>query len=550
MRYSGANGEFHKFGNITNIRTVFWVWKDSGSSYFMLGDDNQYHFHRGSFMFNSGYTSNNVQNGSLRLNGNKVDTAGTPFQSNMSILSLKTTGNVEASNFSSDRDIGGRFANGDLAELLIYNTALSDAQISNIEYYLNHKWGLGHTIESSPMIILGPDQVQDSFGEGNNLTFAITRKMHRAVTRGDDLIAWWPFDDDPIGPDVVVTGKSPNERTANLFNAEITRYGRFGRGVYFDKQSTNARMRINDDGVDIGGAWTLSAWVKNILPPVSSGLSTLYRGEGRQSSRDYDRYLVIRGSNGLLHSFDGADGNANNRFRSTGYFVDTVNLDNWHLLTVVGKDSRTYFYLDGVFIGDSDRKEQSDVYYVGNSSNNELFAECLDDVRIYGSALTALDVSAIYGGGFGDQFPSIILEENSTREDNPRIFNLFTGKDNLQDDLTGFDSSDWIAGNGNILDMNATGVAGEYRLSIEVNGSESFSVLAPSGSGLDSDGKPMEEFTSKLFSHELVYSEESLLSRWSFEEENQTKVMDRGIARNDGFLINGAIYHRGSSVRR
>ena len=38
-------------------------------------------------------------------------------------------------------------------------------------------------------------------------------------------------------------------------------------------------MKINSNGVDLGGSWTLSAWVKNVIPPIYSGLSTLYRGE-------------------------------------------------------------------------------------------------------------------------------------------------------------------------------------------------------------------------------------------------------------------------------
>ena len=42
--------------------------------------------------------------------------------------------------------------------------------------------------------------------------------------------------------------------------------------------------------------------------------------------------------------------------------------------------------------------------YVGNSSDNELFAEFLDDVRIYGVSLSFSEVASIYGEGFGDQF--------------------------------------------------------------------------------------------------------------------------------------------------
>ena len=57
-------------------------------------------------------------------------------------------------------------------------------------------------------------------------------------------------------------------------------------------------------------------------------------------------------------------------------------------------------------MGDADRREQSTIKFIGNSSSNELFAEYLDDVRIYGVSLEFSEVSDIYGNGFGDQYPT------------------------------------------------------------------------------------------------------------------------------------------------
>ena len=53
-----------------------------------------------------------------------------------------TSQNVRANNFSNDRNIGGRYANGDLGELLIFNTALSAADVNRVYSYLSFKWGL------------------------------------------------------------------------------------------------------------------------------------------------------------------------------------------------------------------------------------------------------------------------------------------------------------------------------------------------------------------------------------------------------------------------
>ena len=143
MRYTGTNGDYHSFANFTDVRTVFWVFKNSGGYWPLLGDNNRYHFHpmNSNDLVNNRHTSANVKNGKFALNGNTAYW-NTSKPSAMSILSHRTLGNVEASNFASDRNINGRYANCDLAELIIYNSPLSDDQIKYQEGYLAKKWGL------------------------------------------------------------------------------------------------------------------------------------------------------------------------------------------------------------------------------------------------------------------------------------------------------------------------------------------------------------------------------------------------------------------------
>ncbi|MBT5692940.1 MAG: DUF5011 domain-containing protein, partial [Opitutae bacterium] len=144
MRYSGTNGEYHNFPNMTDIRTVFWVVNlNKGKVSFLLGDDNTYHFHSDANRFWHGVnTHDNVRDGDLAINGGKTNGLALNVPDTMSVISLRTTGNVEASNFSNDRNIDNRYWSGDLAELLIYNTALTDEQIADVERRLGYKWGL------------------------------------------------------------------------------------------------------------------------------------------------------------------------------------------------------------------------------------------------------------------------------------------------------------------------------------------------------------------------------------------------------------------------
>ena len=198
MRYSGNNAgtgrDYHDFGKIGSVRTVFWVWKNSGGWYFMLGDRDNSHFHRQSYMFDSTWASSRVKEGTLRLNGSLVSTTSTPFQNQMSIIALRTTGDVSATYFSKDRNRNNdRFANGDLGELVIYDKPLSDSEMSIVESYLSQKWGIGGAPSSSSMITLAADTVQDEYGEGNDFAIALMRKMYRAITKGTTCLPGGPL---------------------------------------------------------------------------------------------------------------------------------------------------------------------------------------------------------------------------------------------------------------------------------------------------------------------------------------------------------------------
>ncbi|NDH17604.1 MAG: hypothetical protein EBY48_11130, partial [Opitutae bacterium] len=155
MRYSGTGTDYHEWNDFNNIRTVFWVIRaDSDNNGFMLGDDGEAHFHNnlGSPLtfWSDSWSSANVRNGNLAVNGTRNingTTAGMNTSlSNLSVVSLKTAGNVEASRFCKDRGDGSRNWKGDLGELIIFNFELSPSEIEKIEGYLAHKWGLSGSL--------------------------------------------------------------------------------------------------------------------------------------------------------------------------------------------------------------------------------------------------------------------------------------------------------------------------------------------------------------------------------------------------------------------
>ena len=187
MHYN-ADGQRHKFNMISDIRTVFWVicideaYKNSGFRYVLSDSTKHPHWHNNNDgkLFGS-YSSSNITGGTTRLNGSTVTGTTTNQPSNLSILTVKTTANVDADQFGYDRTITSRQWRGKLGELIIFNSAKSDADIEKIEGYLAHKWGLTGALASSHPYKLGhPESVSGSpsyitdtpFGSGKAIDLA------------------------------------------------------------------------------------------------------------------------------------------------------------------------------------------------------------------------------------------------------------------------------------------------------------------------------------------------------------------------------------------
>jgi hypothetical protein len=148
MRYesvnSGTSTDYHEWNDIYDIRTVFAVCKRvSGNVGSILTDDNSYHFYSdGSKLLNGTFGHDNIQNGQFKLNGIPITATSTYFPSNLSIITIRTTGNVQASRIGRERNVDRNNFAGDFGELIIYNYPLLDSEVLMTEGYLAHKWGL------------------------------------------------------------------------------------------------------------------------------------------------------------------------------------------------------------------------------------------------------------------------------------------------------------------------------------------------------------------------------------------------------------------------
>lgn len=141
----GPNNSFFTFNEIADIRTVFWVCREETSATgnrFLLGHSTRWDFHRGWHkIWDSTWTHPRILNGITRLNGTAVNgtSAAIPW-GRFSLISLVTTGTVQANQLTRDRNNAAAGWHGDIAEVLVYNRALTASQIADVEFYLNQKY--------------------------------------------------------------------------------------------------------------------------------------------------------------------------------------------------------------------------------------------------------------------------------------------------------------------------------------------------------------------------------------------------------------------------
>jgi prepilin-type N-terminal cleavage/methylation domain-containing protein/prepilin-type processing-associated H-X9-DG protein len=164
LTFDGSDKNYVVFKQrITGIRTVIWVLNNTNladqQKHFLLGDNNPtVYFHsswdRPHEFFQIGYCSPtaDVPNGLLRVNGIQTisvsTSSGNAFDilANKSIVSVRSLAGVSASNFSHDRPDNGGAANrvwqGNLAELAIYTSALTNDEITTVEKYFAAKYAI------------------------------------------------------------------------------------------------------------------------------------------------------------------------------------------------------------------------------------------------------------------------------------------------------------------------------------------------------------------------------------------------------------------------
>lgn len=154
FEWRGRQRAFKWAPRLTNIRTVFWMFKDKGAAQgggWLLGDTTKVSdYIRGSWgtlygnsaLFDAGLASAAVRNGTVFIDGERCNAATVP-KWDYQVVSIVTAGDTAADMIAGDRANTNYTANWsglEVGEVIIYTNALSDAECEATEDYLMNKW--------------------------------------------------------------------------------------------------------------------------------------------------------------------------------------------------------------------------------------------------------------------------------------------------------------------------------------------------------------------------------------------------------------------------
>ena len=322
MRYTGTNGEYHSFANFTDVRTVFWVFKNSGGYWPLLGDNNRYHFHpmNSNDLVNGRHTSGSVKNGNFALNGTPASW-DTSKPSTMSILSLRTLGNVEASNFASDRNINGRFGNVDLAELIIFDIPLSDDQIKYQEGYLAKKWGLQSKLPSSHPHeqYFMSETPQITSPNSDSLTIGQAYNFQASTNISDSTFSAYNLPDGlTCSPSGLITG---TPTIGGIYKASLTAKN----STYTCLGFLTLTIPDTAPGIIARTAGSISSTTANLIGDINhtggrDSIVTVYWGDNDAGTGNWDQNISLgsQGKGSVSHFVDGLSPSTIYHYRFSG----------------------------------------------------------------------------------------------------------------------------------------------------------------------------------------------------------------------------------------
>lgn len=210
----------------------------------------------------------------------------------------------------------------------------------------------------------------------------------------DNIVAYWKFDE---GSGTSAADATGNGNNGTLVNSPTWGPGKINDGLSF---ASNQYVNIgNNPALNFNGTmpFTIAGWGKTTIA---------------QNAEIFDG---LTGTNGFRLAIGAGSGSPNGSLTlyisgSWKHSLSTV-FDNgsWHQFGVTYDGTTLSFYVDGSFDSSSTTSGPTSVSMnrsIGNIAGLSYpFGGTLDEIGIWSRALSAGEISTLYGGGAGLQYP-------------------------------------------------------------------------------------------------------------------------------------------------
>jgi glucose/arabinose dehydrogenase/PKD repeat protein len=260
--------------------------------------------------------------------------------------------------------------------------------------------GFNHTIEARNQSSGGSSYVFSSWSDGgaqiHTIVVPSTNQSYLATfsaSAGPTPVAAYSFNE---GAGSSVADASGNGNGGSIGSASWTTQGKFGNALSFN--ASTAKVTIGDSpSLRLTGAMTLEAWV-NPATVSSAWRDIMVKG-------DDDYYLMATSTPSSVPVGAGIFGGV----KARAFGTSPLALSTWTYLATTYDGASIKLYVNGVLVATTVKtgtiqSSTNPLQLGGDSIYGQYFSGLIDEVRVYGSALTQAQVqtdmnTAIGGGG-------------------------------------------------------------------------------------------------------------------------------------------------------
>jgi hypothetical protein len=368
------------------------------------------------------------------------------------------------------------------------------------------------------------------------------------TVRGDfgppssDIAGFWTLDE---GSGASAFDQSANANDGMVDGADWSGRGKIANALNFDGANDYVDLG-SDPSLDLGGTFTVSAWVKpNRLRNYAGVVSKVIADRTGTYS-----YMLVAHGNGKIGAYE----------PSTGWVFSTtggINTEDWFHVAWVFNDGMIHFYINGQPSGSSSfpYTDNPDHHvFLGSWYSNYTYYDfdgLIDEVIIYNRALTDEEIAGRYGAWFKSAVANDASGGGDGIQAGDQVVITFTyatqgneiNASNIDTVLALSDGHSWKDGSGNIGSaVWSSNIYANDTLTITL----STDVSTPSVEWHDTitlDGTIIDANEANILDNIIITENfginspgEHLIADWRLEENSGTTTADETVNQNDGTI--------------